>query len=590
MIDGYLPEITNRHKEISIATSKEEEADLIRLAFKKVADLKMDKNDPFTGEVRAMYATDVSVRQRFVTAAVSITNTARKGTSIFKGNNGDLTPKGLAIAHQLAASRMRKGLAAKAAKADSYDPRMETSSVIPVYRNDGSIMDYRYEMSHAVRDSSVLERNNDFATLLGTYKGSIFDKSHTPTHNKAVFDMIYKDWAAYGDRQRHKFIEVSPNSDDPRVAELYKLLPDKTKAYVNGLYGETPLMIRTDLLRPVFGFQKLTIGNMFDKEPELRSTVENFTVQMVNVLLRNNPKAKAMKAEQAIQDIMAVVKNVIVIRNIHTLLGNQTNNMSILMARGINPKSIVEDSIEALRAGTQYRKDMSRKVSLEQNLLVGVGNPTAIRNELNRVNDSLNRNPLKEFIAAGMLPTIVEDLDNGQDEYAYTTKFADAIDRKTAFIPKGVKTAAKWAVVAPGTPAYEFLSNATQFSDFMAKYVAYKQVTLREGGTHEEGIRLADKLFIAYDVPTSPQLQYLNDMGLVMFTKYYIRIQRAMFYLLKNYPTTSLAHTLLAASGNYAGALDASMLGGIGNPFTTSILGVPSAATEPFPIKMLLGF
>lgn len=587
IIDGYLPEITNPHKEISTAASKEDEVRLTKLGFNKVVTLKNDPNDALTVGERTLYITDVSTRQRFSTGAISITNTARKGTSLFA--NADADAKQLGVAHKLMLGRLRKAITAKAKDADNYDPRKELSSTIPVYRNDGTIMDYRYEMGNTIRDS-LLERNNDFSKLLGTYKGSIFDKVHTPTHNKEVLKMLHDDWTTNGVKQRHKFTEVSAKSDDPRIAELYKLLPTKTKAYAKALYGEAVIMIRTDLLRPVFGFHKLTIGNVFDKDPDMRGMVENFTVQMANVVLRDNPKAKVMKAEQAIQDIMAVVKNVIVIRNISTLLGNQTANMSILMARGINPKNIVEDSIEALRAGTQYRKDVSRKISLEQQLLARTGNAQAINSELNRINDSLNRNPLKEFIAAGMMPTIVEDLDNANDEYAYTTKFAEYVDAKTSIIPQGVKTAAKWAVVAQGTPAYEFLSNATQFSDFMAKYVVYKHVTTREGGNHQEGIELADKLFIAYDVPTSPMLQYLNDMGLVMFTKYYIRIQRAMFYLLKNYPTTSLAQTMLAASGNYAGALDPSMLGGIGNPFTTSVFGVPSAVGEPFPIKMLLGF
>ena len=37
----------------------------------------------------------------------------------------------------------------------------------------------------------------------------------------------------------------------------------------------------------------------------------------------------------------------------------------------------------------------------------------------------------------------------------------------------------------------------------------------------QEAITEASQTFINYDVPTSPGMQYMNDMGLFMFTKFF---------------------------------------------------------------------
>jgi hypothetical protein len=46
--------------------------------------------------------------------------------------------------------------------------------------------------------------------------------------------------------------------------------------------------------------------------------------------------------------------------------------------------------------------------------------------------------------------------------------------------------------------------------------------------------------FIDYDLPTSPELQYANDISLILFTKFYLRIQKIIFQTYKNAPAKFL--------------------------------------------------
>ena len=153
-----------------------------------------------------------------------------------------------------------------------------------------------------------------------------------------------------------------------------------------------------------------------------------------------------------------------------------------------------------------------------------------------------------------------------------------------------MKTGAAWLFVSPGTPLYEFLNNATQYSDFVAKYLLYKHMTekAKKKLSKEDALNLADFLFINYDVPTSKGLQALNDRGFVMFTKYYIRIQRALMYLFKEHPVTLLGLTAILGMMGSMTAIEPHVLLNLGNPFTVAPLNLPSALLEPIPIQLIV--
>ena len=81
---------------------------------------------------------------------------------------------------------------------------------------------------------------------------------------------------------------------------------------------------------------------------------------------------------------------------------------------------------------------------------------------------------------------------------------------------------------------------ATQFSDFVSRYALYSYQTEAQKNpiSKEESLINITNVFIDYDVPTSPQMQWLNDMGFLMYTKYYFRIQRVIMQLIMNMPAT----------------------------------------------------
>jgi hypothetical protein len=103
---------------------------------------------------------------------------------------------------------------------------------------------------------------------------------------------------------------------------------------------------------------------------------------------------------------------------------------------------------------------------------------------------------------------------------------------------------------------------------------------LQANGTDiDASIIEASKTFINYDVPTSQGLQYANDMGLFMFTKFFLRIQAVLMKLLgKRAGSTIAQHILVESLTGAEGILSPSLFNRIGNnPLESSVAGLPSA-------------
>jgi hypothetical protein len=79
----------------------------------------------------------------------------------------------------------------------------------------------------------------------------------------------------------------------------------------------------------------------------------------------------------------------------------------------------------------------------------------------------------------------------------------------------------------------------TQASDFVARYALIEGLK-NQGKSSKEAMNTAKDAFIIYPDPDSKLMQYLNDIGLVMFTKYLTRIQKVIGKGAIDYPLNFL--------------------------------------------------
>jgi hypothetical protein len=208
-----------------------------------------------------------------------------------------------------------------------------------------------------------------------------------------------------------------------------------------------------------------------------------------------------------------------------------------------------------------------------------------------QLKESIARNPVKPLIDAGLMPTIVEDVSVDQDQYTYKSKFVKKIEDVTSSINPEVVNITKGILMTEDSTPYKVMSFATQSSDFLARYTLYEHMTNRDVNpmSHNEAVQYASDAFINYDIPTHRMMQYANDSGLMMFTKYYIRIQKMIGKIFKDNPGRAMA--LIAAEhwlGDQPTVLDSSMLVRFGNPMNLGALDFPGSIDEIATVRAII--
>ena len=83
----------------------------------------------------------------------------------------------------------------------------------------------------------------------------------------------------------------------------------------------------------------------------------------------------------------------------------------------------------------------------------------------------------------------------------------------------------------------------------------------------QEAIRQAADLFIDYDLPTGVFTQYLNDIGVLMFTKYLIRVQKHILMTMRKKPIQSLLMLFGTSSFGIESSIFDSLIG-VTDPFS----------------------
>ena len=444
-------------------------------------------------------------------------------------------------------------------------------------------------MSNHVRDT-YLERNNDFSEIVGDYTAAGFNKMVLKDQNMNVADALIDEYKTNMRKDPKAYIYVGAGATDPVLAESWALIPQEVRQHIYQRTGMNGLYVHNQAYLTVFGTKKYSLTNTFDKYRDQQNIAEKLFTGFMRTLFRDNARVRTAQGERMWQEMVSTLKNFIVIRNVSTALINIVSNSFLLMAHGVNPADIVKDTITSVKAGSEYRKSTAELIKLQNRQRIEVGNADAIQQRIDMLQQRIERNPLIDVINAGMFSGVVEDIDADNEAYTYSSGLQRKFEDKINKIPKTVRTVAKHAFVQPGTPLYQFLHSATQYGDFAAKYSMYKHYTKQGKNmmSHDKAVAMAQNNFINYDVPTSKGMQYANDMGLVMFTKYNLRIQRALFNLLAKRPASAIGQAIIvSALSRLPYGIDPIVFNQIGSPFREGAFGLFSALDEPFPIQML---
>ena len=609
LVKGYTPEVYNPFTELKIS-DQAQDGDLLAQGFIQVEQITADPTDPNQSAQFLYVRKDVGLVAR-PSGMLSLSAQNARGAKAVDLSRDPGTRQGqqnldrLARITQARINRVtQNGFSGK-----RFDPtKVKEHFMSPLLNPEGEVVNYRYTMTEANKDS-ILERKNHFEHLLGVMAGSTFDKVSAPTHNATVVQALFEHFKVDSPSRPASYIEVGPDSADLEMREVYRLLPEQTKQDIERIWGSQAMMVRNDMVHLAFGYRKYTLSNIFEKDAADRNAVETIFADTVQYLLvsyarlvlnMSSAEAKryALKAslvvrqsEDVWKELVGIVKDAIVIKTGIVLLGNVWSNTTILMMHGMSLPDIAKHHAVAYKAAQRYQEDSEELYRLQTKLASGISAAvsTKLTQDILALKNALARNPVTELMDAGLRPSIIQDVSFDEDIYAYKTRFERGVEGAANMLNPAIRKAAEQIYMTRDTPHYQMLSKATQLSDFVARYSLYQHLSTRklDPMSSKDAINAVAETFVMYDIALPPALQYMDDMGIIPFTKFFLSIQRVIINLARQHPIRMLA---VAAGNNFFDlmptVLDSSITSRLGNnPFYSGPFRMLDAFGETLPVK-----
>lgn len=626
MIHGYLPEVTNPHIAFEVVRDDDEAQALIEQGYVFEMAIALDPHDP-DKRIPRMYVLNGGGLPRWASGAFSTTGTNAKGKTKHGKYFNSNDPIGVENMQSMNAIHADKKQAVlnQFKPNPGFKPSREQNRLVPLLNAEGKKVDYRYTMKEVYRDK-ILERNNDFDHLLGVLASSTYDKEASSEQNAKLVEALHGHYRKDFGRNPQNYVLIGKDSEDPELKEIWDLLPKNTKRDVKAQWGMAGMRVPKEMVTPLFGYRKATIADAFKKDhrnaleqgfvdafnKDPRKALEQGFVDVVHMLMRLNGMRKGMnhvqqriyqrkayakvrKFEDAWEEIVREIKDTIVVKSAVVLWGNMTSNFSVLLMNGLSFKEVIMYQKEALNAVIDYERDRDAlaQLQLRLNTAHGAVDTEDLVAEINRLQDAIDRNPAKELIDAGLLPTIVEDVTMEDDTYSYKSQFAHWIDEKVHNLNPSVVGAGRVLYMTHDTTLYKFLHKSTQYSDFVGRYALYRHETTRKRNplSKEQALFNASESFVNYDIPLPRLLQYLDDHGLMMFTKFFLSIQRVIVRLMTEKPLEVISTVAL---NNWLFDLpiltDAAAIVRVGNnPLSAGALGYPGTLDDLATVSAISG-
>lgn len=586
-VKGYRKEIFDPNKGFVVA-KKSELDELVKDGFVLHGEVPKDPTDP-NSEKMYLLVNDNAGLVTWMAGGISTSRLESKGTGYFDTMaqvNKDFT-KSTAY-KQIDSVKQLKEKQALDIYAGKGSP-MEQQTLVPILDEKGDISNFRYLMKDSVKDEA-LNRDERFTHVLGATEGNFISKVNGKDINKRYVEAIYQDYTSDYVKDPSAYVFIGETAEG-EYNELWKLMPSDMQNEVRRKFNKNGLYVKRDLVKVIFGQRKFSL-NVWAKEKQKLLDIQDDTLKPFLSPILGLISSKGFgSAEQMWKELVTVVKDTVVIKSISVLIGNVASNNILLWTMDVPVTEIASRQAEAVKYAEQYQADRERVLELEREISVASklkrrkAYTDKLRAEKATLEDSLERNPVKDLIDSGIYQSIIEDVELVNDEFNYKTKLENWVSPITDKVPSSVKKLGKYAVISQDTEIYKFLRRSTQLSDFAARYALHK-TNLDNGMSREASLNRIEDVFVNYDLPTHKGIQYLNDVGGLFFTKFFLRIQKIIYHTMVNSPARVLGLTYIQdLFGNLSDIADSSIIfRDIFNMFNVNPLEVVDGIVDAHPM------
>ena len=394
-------------------------------------------------------------------------------------------------------------------------------TMVPVVNEDMEIVDYRVNLEHHMMEKH-LNQDLRFDEVLPTMYSHLEDKLRSEEINKEAIDLLYQYGKLNYKKRPKKFINIL---DDKYKEEYFRPLPKQAKyeinfrATTNSQTGKKEFWVERGYLDTVFGYQNPSLSNV--------------------KLLKNSPKYQRYVRvfETLFKEMVSLAVVNIVIKIPIVPAVNFLSNFVTSVLYGVPPIYLIKkwrEGISELRKYTLMAKEL-KLLDIEIMSDPALENDPSTKYKRNKLVYDMNNNKVSKFVDAGLFNSITEDIN--QNSFTYRNKIFSKISAKGKGLVTGkVVDIANHAYIGERTALFKASMHFLQMSDFIARYALHSYNTEVKGMSEAKAWKMTVETFVNYDQPLNRHLGYFNDMGLIFFVKYFLRIQRAGFNLMIERP------------------------------------------------------
>lgn len=417
----------------------------------------------------------------------------------------------------------------------SYDPFNKSSyEPIPTFSSTGRV--YYYDRPTPLPDSVY-----DWSGLdaLGKWSANEFIESASKSFNveavaltKKVYD---EDAKFYGSNTSKFYVDINEEAKKDRVVkDAWDRVDSAIKAAIANNFGGKAL-VRKDMLDLFIGYRSASITDIYTGNSRMPAKALNTAAKLADILLGRNAYKILGHAERAIQYTTSTARNYIVVRSCVIPFNNIVSNIIQLRMRGIPYSEIAKGIRTKTMELEEYRRIEKQNIQLKSKLITAKSRQEKQKLE-NRLENNLQRiktMSIYPMIKAGELSSLA-DVGDEYNDSIFTGKWADKINEEVAKIPEPIVKAGKWLSVSKDTGLYKLMEKATIYGDFIAKSIYFDRL-LGDGVKLENAQRMAMEEFVNYDMMAGRTREYLENMGIIWFYNYKLRISKiAMDIFLHN--------------------------------------------------------
>ena len=423
-------------------------------------------------------------------------------------------------------------------------------SYIPVLDYTGSKI-IGYEITVNPDMYTTIQKETDFAKNLGGWRGRQVEEDIAANVNRLLIDTLieqYEEAVKSGDDDQYVNV-VALAEKDPVLRDSLANLSPKVKEYlaVKTKYPKE-WYIRQDLVEDVIGRRQASIVDLQTGTTRWNPAVQKAITQIVKGMLGNKGFAYLYKAESILKSTSSSLRNFIVIRSGEVMVTNIISNILSLMLRGVSITTIMKETPKIIKELEHYNRSRQRQAILfmELNAEKGKDHPsiTKIRELQARINeeayliDKLTYS--RDLLRAGEYNTIADIGDVSDDLLLSTGKFGEYIEKQVNKFPNILKEAGRQLIVTKDTAIYRVLEKGTQYGDFVAKAIYYRHLKENKKLDKDAALSKVRYEFVNYDMLPGRSREYLENIGLLWFYNYKLRVSRVAMSMLKENPLNAL--------------------------------------------------